>query len=112
MTPWIAGMLLLKEPLTLSTLARRGQCAGLAGGLGSSGLAFQLPAILYCAYFWDGTRGRQLSSLEIITCGAIILFGVFAAIVSTYVTIQQLVQGSGGGSHNVSPGQSSCASPK
>ena len=95
----------------MSTLARRR--AGLAGGLGSSGLAFQLPAILYCAYFWDGTRGRQLSSLEIITCGAIILFGVFAAIVSTYVTIQQLVQGSaGGGSHNVPPGQSSCASPK
>ena len=63
------------------------------GGLGSSALAFQLPAVLYCVYFWDGTRGRTLTRWEIGACGCIVVFGVFAAIISPFVTSQQLVDG-------------------
>jgi hypothetical protein len=44
-------------------------------------------------YFWDGTRGRTLTRWEIGACGCIVVFGVFAAIISTFVTIQQLVDG-------------------
>jgi proton-coupled amino acid transporter len=66
---------------------------GIVGGLGSSMLAFQLPAVAYCVYFWDGKRDRTLHVAEIIACGAITVFGVFGAVISTYVTIHALVKG-------------------
>jgi solute carrier family 36 (proton-coupled amino acid transporter) len=64
----------------------------LIGGLGSSSLCFLFPTLCYLAYFWKRRDEKAYWSLQVVVCVLIILFGVFAACISTAATVRSLVE--------------------